>query len=124
MRKTLLVTAVVVLSNVLGNLSLSWGMHHQREGWLLGPLLNPWVVLGIALLILWTFSRLALLSWADLSYGLPTTAGGSGLTAAAGHFVLGEHVSGARWMGAVRIMAGVALVGRTGPRSAGEGTPP
>jgi drug/metabolite transporter (DMT)-like permease len=119
MRKTVLVTAVVVLSSVLGNLSLSWGMRHQKEGWLLSPLLNPWVMLGIALLILWTFSRMTLLSWADLSYVLPITAVGYVLTAAAGHFVMGEYVSGARWLGAVLIMAGVALVGRTEPRSTG-----
>ena len=34
---------------------------------------NPWVLVGIALLILWTLSRMALLSWADLSYVLPVT---------------------------------------------------
>jgi drug/metabolite transporter (DMT)-like permease len=128
MRKTVLVTAVVVLSSVLGNLSLSWGVKHQAApaagsfSAALAPLLSPWVVLGIALLILWTLSRMTLLSWADLSYVLPITAFGYVLNALAGRFLLGEQVSGTRWLGTLLIMAGVALVGRTDPRTASGGT--
>jgi drug/metabolite transporter (DMT)-like permease len=82
---------------------------------LIGALFHPWVALGVALLILWTLSHMALLSWADLSYVLPVTAIGYILTALSGRFVLGEIVSPARWAGILLITAGVTLVGATDP---------
>lgn len=97
-------TLIVVLSNVAGNLALSIGMKESAI---------PMVVLGVALLIVWTLSRMTLMSWADLSYILPVTAVGYVLTALAGQFFLGEHISMARWSGTVLIMAGIALVTRT-----------
>ncbi len=80
-------------------------------------MLDPLVALGIALLILWLLSRMALLSWADLSYVLPVTAAGYVLNVAAGRVFLGEHVSLARWAGALLIVAGVALVSSTSIRT-------
>jgi uncharacterized membrane protein len=80
-------------------------------------LFHPWVALGVALLILWQLSRLALLSWADLSYVLPVTSIAYVLVALVGRFVLHEHVSMVRWAGIVLIMVGVTLVGRTAPRT-------
>ena len=47
-------------------------------------LFQPWVALGVVLLILWMLSRMALLSWADLSYVLPVTSIGYVLVALAG----------------------------------------
>jgi drug/metabolite transporter (DMT)-like permease len=117
--KTRVVTAVVILSSVAGNTMLSRGMKGQAERLATGPLgflesfLNPWVVLGVALLILWTLSRMTLLSWADLSYVLPVTALGYVLTVMAGRLFLGEVVSWKRWAGTLLIVAGVSLVGRT-----------
>jgi len=78
----------------------------------LGSLLNPWVLAGIALLIIWTLARMALLSWADLSFVLTVTSVGFVLSAVAGQFVLGEHVSGLRWLGSLLIVGGAALVAR------------
>ena len=74
---------------------------------------NPWVALGISLLILWLFSHMALLSWADLSYVLPVTSFGYVLSALAGRLFLHEEISRWRWAGILMIMAGVALVART-----------
>jgi drug/metabolite transporter (DMT)-like permease len=122
--KTWAVTAVVVLANVLGNSCLSWGMK-QRGPLLAGPLdyaaavFTPWVGLGVSLLVLWLLARMALLSWADLSFVVPVTAVGYALAAVAGHFLLGEHVSPQRWAGALLIAAGTALVGSTSIRTAG-----
>jgi drug/metabolite transporter (DMT)-like permease len=76
-------------------------------------LFNPWVALGVILLIVWLLSQMLLLSWADLSYVLPVTSAGYVLTALAGRLFLGEQISAARWAGITLIMAGVALVGRT-----------
>ena len=124
--KTRVLTAVVVLSNVLGNFFMSFGL--KRGSTVLGPslsgylavALNPWVWLGVGLLILWMLARMALLSWADLSYVLPVTSIGYVLTALMGQVFLGEYVSPPRWAGTVLIFAGTALVGstsiRTGPR--------
>jgi uncharacterized membrane protein len=107
---------------VLGNLALSWGMKHGSP---LGSgvfdyikaIFNPWVMAGIGLLILWMLSRIALLSWADLSYVLPVTSIGYVLAAVAGALFLGEHISPSRWIGTLFIMAGAILVGRTAART-------
>jgi uncharacterized membrane protein len=119
--KTCLLTAVVVLSNLLGNLSLSWGMKHTPEELspigLIKTVFTPWVLLGVGLLILWMLTRLTLLSWADLSFVLPITAIGYALTALVGRFLLAEDVSPLRWTGTLLIMAGTALVGTTYPKT-------
>jgi drug/metabolite transporter (DMT)-like permease len=126
--KTHLFTAIVVLSNVLGNFALSMGLRRGGRP-LLSPwtffevLLNPWVALGVALLIVWLLSHMALLSWADLSYVLPVTSIGYVLAALAGKFFLNEQISVARWSGIFLIVLGVALVGRTTPRSTGRPRP-
>ena len=124
MRKTRLFVLIVVLANVLGNAFLGMGM--RRFGQLLSAspldyiraLFEPYVALGVALLIVWMLSNMALLSWADLSYVLPVTAIGYVLVAVAGMALLGERISRPRWAGIVLITIGVVLVGRTPPDSA------
>jgi uncharacterized membrane protein len=100
--------ATVILSNVIGNLLLSIGVKRDALTWLLA---------GIAVLIFWTISRMALLSRADLSYVLPVTAIGYVLNALAGRLILAEQVSATRWVGTLLIVAGSALVSRTAPRT-------
>ena len=73
-------------------------------------LFQPWVALGVGLLILWQLSRMALLSWADLSYVLPVTSVGYVIVALIGKVLLNESITPRRWAGIVLIMAGVALV--------------
>jgi uncharacterized membrane protein len=122
--KTWLFTVIVVLANSFGNFFMSRGL--KGRGSALGGsaleyilvLFNPWVALGVGLLILWLLTRMALLSWADLSYVLPVTAIGYVLNALMGRVFLGEHVSAARWAGTVLIVAGIALVGSTAVRTA------
>ena len=80
---------------------------------------NPWVALGVSLLMLWLFSHMALLSWADLSYVLPVTSIGYVLSALAGKLFLHESITGWRWAGIVLIVAGVLLVARTAPHRSG-----
>ena len=53
------------------------------------------VLLGVSLLILWLLSRMALMSWADLSFVLPITSIGYVLSALVGKFFLAENISAA-----------------------------
>jgi drug/metabolite transporter (DMT)-like permease len=121
--KTRELTIAVVLTQVIGNLALSRGMHHMGDIVSFSPLpyllavLNPWVASGVIILALWMLSDLALLSRADLSYVLPVTSVSYVLIAVLGHFVLGETIHLTRWIGIFVITAGVMLVGRTPTRT-------
>lgn len=111
---TLLLTAAVVVLNVLGNFALGWGMKHAPAD--AGPilsLLQPFVILGIVMLIAWTLLRIKLLGLADLSFVLPVTAVGYVLSAVMGAAFMNEHVSLQRWSGTVLIFAGAAMTGLT-----------
>jgi uncharacterized membrane protein len=121
--KTRILTTVVVVANVLGNSLLSRGMRSVGALLTLSPLpyvqalFNPWVAVGVSLLIIWLLSHMALLSWADLSYVLPVTSIAYVLAAVVGRLFLHEQVSLVRWAGISLIMLGVILVGRTSPRT-------
>jgi len=121
--KTRLLTIFVVLTNVLGNFSMSWGMKHQSAELGLSPLtyirliFTPWVLLGTTLLIFWLLSRMTLLGWADLSYVLPVTSIGYVLNALLGKYFFAEEISWHRGMGTALIVVGIALVGLTAPNT-------
>ena len=117
--KTWACASVVVLSNVFGNFFMKRGMPSQLSGPLsyIAVLFQPWVSLGVLLLIVWLLSRMTLLSWADLSYVLPVTSIGYVLVALAGRVLLQEQITTQRWAGILLIMAGVALVSRGAPQT-------
>ena len=79
-------------------------------------LLNPWVVLGIFLLIGFFVSYLTALSWADLTYVLPATAFSYILMVLLAKFFLHEQVTVWRWLGVALITIGVGFVA-TGPEA-------
>lgn len=110
--KSWICAAVIVASNVSGNFFLKSGMPAELGTPLdyITVLFRPMVALGVVLLIFWLASRMALLSWADLSYVLPVTSMNYVLVALAGRLLLHEHISPRRWTGISLIMAGVALV--------------
>ena len=117
--KTWIFTAIVVFSNPFGDFFLKRGLPESTR--LSSPLdyivalFQPWVVLGVLLLIVWQLSRMALLSWADLSYVLPVTSVGYVVVALIGKVMLHESITGRRWAGIALIMAGVSLVGGSAP---------
>jgi len=121
--KTRIFLFLVILSQPLGNLALTMGMKHRE---LASPLdyleaiFSPYVAMGIVLLIVWLLSRMALLSWADLSYVLPLTAVGYIATAIIGRFILNEQISWMRWSGTLLIVAGTSLVSMTGTQTSLE----
>jgi uncharacterized membrane protein len=110
--KTWMCATVVVLSGASGNYFMKLGMPARLATPLayITALFLPHVALGVALLVLWMMSRMALLSWADLSYMLPVTSIGYVLVALAGKTLLHETITLQRWMGILLIMSGVALV--------------
>ena len=121
--KTRWFAVLTVVSNVAGNSFLTKGMQQLGDIGnsplaLIAALFHPLVAIGVALLIVWTLTHMALLSWADLSYVMPVTAIGYVVTAFAARLFLGEMVSPARWLGIVLVTAGVTLVGRTAAATA------
>ncbi len=119
--KNFLLLLLIVLFEVLGNTCLSHGMRLVGSVSLTSPstllavvirvLENPWVIVGVVLLIGYFLSFLAALSRLELSYVLPMTAFGYVLTTFVARWVLGESVSANRWLGTFIIFMGIAFVG-------------
>ena len=123
--RTLWLALLVVLLNASGNFSLTLGMRSIPSAMSANPvyyvraMLHPLVAFGTILLILWLLTRMALLSWADLSFVAPVTAVGYILAALIGHFFLNETVSLTNWIGTFLIFFGTAFVSATKPNTAG-----
>ena len=121
--KTNVCLAIIVLANAFGNVLLGFGMRQVGDISSYSPLVlvssglaamaNPWVLGGVALLLVFFIAHAIVLSWADLSYVLLVTSIGYGLVAALSWIFLGEQISMQRWLGTAVITAGVVLVGRT-----------
>jgi drug/metabolite transporter (DMT)-like permease len=117
--KTWICTSIVIFSNPFGDFFLKRGLPDSVR--LSNPLeyiaalFQPLVALGVLLLIVWQLSRMALLSWADLSWVLPVTSIGYVMVALIGKVLLHETITGRRWAGIVLIVAGVALVSGSAP---------
>jgi drug/metabolite transporter (DMT)-like permease len=111
-----LVLAAVMLSASVGDTFLGRGMkefgpvsiHHL--GSLIHAVANPWVVSGILLLLCFFASYLTALSWADLTFVLPSTALGYVVVALLSRFWLHEQISPLRWAGILLIVLGVGFV--------------
>ncbi len=114
-RKYLLLLAVAIFASC-GDVCLARGMRDfgavSTANWplLLTVLVNPWIVAGIALLVLFFCSYLTALSWADLTYVLPATALSYVLMAALARIFLHENVTPAHWLGIALITVGVGVV--------------
>ena len=114
-RKYLVLAGVTVFA-AAGDSMLSHGMkqtgnvslHHLSS--LIAALLNPWVAVGILLLLAFFAAYMNSLSWADLTYVLPATSLGYVLLALIARFVLHEQVSPLRWLGIALISGGVGFV--------------
>jgi drug/metabolite transporter (DMT)-like permease len=115
LRKYLVLLSVVICGS-FGDTFLARGMrdvgaidiHHAAT--VLHALGNPWVIVGIFVLLGFMYSYMTALSFADLSYVLPATALSYVNLALLSIFWLHERVSLQRWSGIVLIVAGVGLV--------------
>jgi drug/metabolite transporter (DMT)-like permease len=119
-KKTYALLASMVFFSSLGNVLLSRGMKQTGEivdfsltalaGTFVKTFTNPSIWLGILSLLVFFFSYLLLLSWADFSYVQPASAIGYAFVSLLGYFLLGEFISPMRWIGVLIICVGVALV--------------
>jgi drug/metabolite transporter (DMT)-like permease len=114
-RKYLVLAGVTVFA-AAGDSMLSHGMKqtgsislNHLQG-VIFAVLNPWVAIGIILLLAFFATYMTALSWADLTYVLPATSLGYVLLALLARFVLHEHVSPMRWLGIALITGGVGFI--------------
>ncbi len=110
--KTWFLSFFVIVFGVGGNALLSKGVTLQGpHASLISLLTSPLVVFGILTLMAWMVFRMALLSISPMSAMLPLVAGaGYVLITLVGHFILGEQVSAARYVGVAFITLGVVLI--------------
>ncbi len=115
LRKYLVLAGVSVFAPV-GDSLLSYGMKQVGNislgdfSTLLLAIANPWVGLGIILLLGFFTSYMTALSWADLTYVLPASSLGYVLLAFIARFALHERVSVTRWLGIALVSSGVGFV--------------
>ncbi len=124
--RTLALVVLMVLCSSTGDIFLKTGMRRigsvQLEPAALSStffktVTSGMIWLGIACLLSAMMCYLMLLSWADYSYVMPASSFGYAVVALMGMLVLRENVTSARWAGVALICVGVALVGRTEPRT-------
>ena len=114
-RKYLVLVAIAVFA-ASGDVCLARGMRDfgavslANAGGLLTALLNPWIIIGILLLICFFGSYLTALSWADLTYVLPATAISYVMMALLAQRLLNEHVTTRHWLGIGLVTLGVGFV--------------
>jgi drug/metabolite transporter (DMT)-like permease len=107
----------IILTVSTGDVMLTHGMKQVGEvTWstipnlILAPVTNLYVGIGVLLLIGYFSAYLTALSWADLTFVLPSTAFSYVVVAALGRFYLHEQVSPKRWLGVLLIVLGTGFV--------------
>jgi drug/metabolite transporter (DMT)-like permease len=115
LRKYLVLAGVTIFAPV-GDSLLSYGMKQVGNislrdlPKLLLAISNPWIALGILLLLGFFASYMTALSWADLTYVLPASSLGYVLLAFIAKFALHERVTLMRWLGIALVSSGVGFV--------------
>ena len=124
MLKTMIVMLLAVSAGTVGDLLLAKGMKEMGDlsamnlrGMLnmaFQALTNPKLIIGTAMLAVFFFLWLAVLSWEDLSVALPMQALNYVLVAFLSQYFLHEVVTPMRWAGTVLVCIGVMLITRSG----------
>jgi len=120
MFKTVVVMLIAVSAGTVGDLLLTKGMKELGDlsamnlrGMLSAAyqaLTSPKLVIGTAMLAIFFFLWLAVLSWEDLSVALPMQALNYVLVAFLSQYFLGEVVTPMRWAGTILVCIGVILI--------------
>jgi drug/metabolite transporter (DMT)-like permease len=111
-----LILLCVIITASFGDTMLSHGMSQVGAvsfgnlGLLFVALKNPWVIAGVVMLLGFFASYLTALSWADLTFVLPSTSFSYVIVALLSKFWLHEYVSPYRWLGIVLIVGGVGFI--------------
>ena len=118
--KKFILLSLLALTQVLGDICLSRGMKQFGEIAAFTPSIivqvlihlftNPWIWLGVAILIISLSLYLTAISRLDLSYVLPIHASTYVLNAYFAWSILGEYISATRWVSTLLIAVGVAIV--------------
>jgi len=124
MFKTATVMLIAVIAGTIGDILLARGMKElgdisamNLKGILnvaLQALTSPKLVLGTAMLAVFFFLWLAVLSWEDLSVALPMQALNYILVAFLSQYFLHEVVTPLRWAGTVLVAIGVIMITKSG----------
>ena len=124
MLKTILVLIVGLSLESVGNVLVRKGMKEVGEvssytisslwGIFIKGVTNLTVISGIALDAMFFVCFLFALSWAEVIVVLPLTAAGYITTALTAKIILHEEITALRWAGTLLIVAGCALVGKSG----------
>ncbi len=120
MLKTLVMMLLAVTAGTIGDLLLAKGMKEMGDlsAMNLRGILNaayqalttPKLIIGTAMLAIFFFLWLAVLSWEDLTVALPMQALNYVLVAILAQFFLGEVVTPLRWAGTVLVCIGVMMI--------------
>ncbi len=120
MLKTVIVMLLAVTAGTVGDILLTKGMKELGDisamnlrGMMSAAyqaLTSPKLVFGTAMLAVFFFLWLAVLSWEDLSVALPMQALNYVLVAFLSQYFLGEVVTPLRWAGTMLVCVGVILI--------------
>jgi drug/metabolite transporter (DMT)-like permease len=120
MLKTLIVMLLAVTAGTIGEILLAKEMKEMGDisAMNLRGILNavsqaltsPKLIIGTAMLAVFFFLWLAVLSWEDLSVALPMQALNYVLVVFLSQYFLGEVVSPTRWVGTILVCIGVILI--------------
>jgi len=124
MLKTAIVMLIAVTAGTIGDILLARGMKElgdisamNLKGILnvaLQALTSPKLMFGTAMLAVFFFLWLAVLSWEDLSVALPMQALNYILVAFLSQYFLHEVVTPLRWAGTVLVAIGVVMITKSG----------
>ena len=124
MFKTATVMLIAVIAGTIGDILLARGMKElgdisamNLKGIMtvsLQALTSPKLMLGTAMLAIFFFLWLAVLSWEDLSVALPMQALNYILVAFLSQYFLHEVVTPLRWAGTVMVAIGVIMITKSG----------
>lgn len=120
MLKTVIVMLLAVSAGTVGDILLTKGMKELGDLSAMNlrglmsaayqALTSPKLVIGTAMLAVFFFLWLAVLSWEDLSVALPMQALNYVLVAFLSQYFLGEVVTPLRWAGTILVCIGVIMI--------------
>lgn len=118
--KVLVAMLFGIIFGSVGNVTLSRGMRCVgKSGFecardaIVGALTQPYFITGVLLMFAFLLLYMASLSWEDLSYVMPLTAGEYVLVTLLAFLVIREPVTALRWAGSILVSTGIILVARS-----------